>query len=582
MSLRETKSMVVWIDAVCINQWDMEEKGWQVRLMGDIYQQAFGVLAWLGAATDSSDTVIDYLNVLGKKAEACGLHLGPGDCLEIWQAMMTTPSYMNDSTEVVLTTWLDGKLLQVSKHALKSLLDSISGWESQDQLLPTADLNRLVRRAWWGRVWVLQEIALPNRAYFACGTKRIHRRTFRAAFNAYYALWNTLASSLQQQQSLTAYQSEIVFMATHKAHVMLSMSNVYRMERFPLVALLRATCVGSVHHLQQDGYQHLESTDQRDKIFALLGLASDRQELETLGVFPDYTRSKQEIYMVTMAALLRQGHISIFSLCRASETSSDLPSWAPDWSLPMPETLQDVQPDHITLYPRFNASGSSSQDQLNISTNIRQLEETSIMANIYEKIRQIGDVPRIPDTGTCIFPIHWLYEILRLTYESKDIYADFTERLQAVVRASHTSTGYGGNTKVGRVNRFFDALPIFKRGIRDITRRDIRVHLWNFLTSQTVKALLKSKCAVPARLINDFMRITPKRSPFVTEKGHIGISSQQVRQGDIVALIGGAQVPFVLRRRGNGRYTIVSEAYVDGIMDGEAARDGSWEQIKLV
>jgi hypothetical protein len=45
IGLRETESIIVWIDAICINQIDKEEKGWQVALMSDIYRQAFGVPA---------------------------------------------------------------------------------------------------------------------------------------------------------------------------------------------------------------------------------------------------------------------------------------------------------------------------------------------------------------------------------------------------------------------------------------------------------------------------------------------------------------------------------------------------------
>ncbi|KIM93230.1 hypothetical protein OIDMADRAFT_93592, partial [Oidiodendron maius Zn] len=44
----EVSDLVIWIDAVCINQKDPEEKSWQVGLMRRVYLQAERVLVWLG------------------------------------------------------------------------------------------------------------------------------------------------------------------------------------------------------------------------------------------------------------------------------------------------------------------------------------------------------------------------------------------------------------------------------------------------------------------------------------------------------------------------------------------------------
>lgn len=41
---------VMWVDAICINQSDSEEKAHQIRLMGKMYQRAKCVLVWLGEA----------------------------------------------------------------------------------------------------------------------------------------------------------------------------------------------------------------------------------------------------------------------------------------------------------------------------------------------------------------------------------------------------------------------------------------------------------------------------------------------------------------------------------------------------
>jgi hypothetical protein len=41
-------SRVLWVDAICINQLDLEEKGHQVAQMGRIYEDAERVVVWLG------------------------------------------------------------------------------------------------------------------------------------------------------------------------------------------------------------------------------------------------------------------------------------------------------------------------------------------------------------------------------------------------------------------------------------------------------------------------------------------------------------------------------------------------------
>jgi Heterokaryon incompatibility protein (HET) len=70
-----TNTKVVWIDALCINQTDDEEKSWQVQLMKEIYQRADHVSVWLGPADATSDTVMDFLHSFGTKAMACGIDL---------------------------------------------------------------------------------------------------------------------------------------------------------------------------------------------------------------------------------------------------------------------------------------------------------------------------------------------------------------------------------------------------------------------------------------------------------------------------------------------------------------------------
>ncbi|KAH8732079.1 heterokaryon incompatibility, partial [Phaeosphaeriaceae sp. PMI808] len=44
----------IWVDAICIDQSNVEEKNSQVNMMGDIYRNAYIVRIWLGLSTDDS------------------------------------------------------------------------------------------------------------------------------------------------------------------------------------------------------------------------------------------------------------------------------------------------------------------------------------------------------------------------------------------------------------------------------------------------------------------------------------------------------------------------------------------------
>jgi Heterokaryon incompatibility protein (HET) len=70
------ESRMLWIDAICINQSDAEEKSYQVSLMQDIYRGAQNVHVWLGVASNKSDSAMalvpeiqntDMLNILMPK-----------------------------------------------------------------------------------------------------------------------------------------------------------------------------------------------------------------------------------------------------------------------------------------------------------------------------------------------------------------------------------------------------------------------------------------------------------------------------------------------------------------------------------
>lgn len=57
----EDAAAYLWVDAICIDQENLQEKSYQVAMMGDMYQRAARVLACIGPHADDSDFLMGIL-----------------------------------------------------------------------------------------------------------------------------------------------------------------------------------------------------------------------------------------------------------------------------------------------------------------------------------------------------------------------------------------------------------------------------------------------------------------------------------------------------------------------------------------
>ncbi|KAH8682834.1 hypothetical protein BGZ60DRAFT_368391 [Tricladium varicosporioides] len=69
------------------------------------------------------------------------------------------------------------------------------------------------------------------------------------------------------------------------------------------------------------------------------------------------------------------------------------------------------------------------------------------------------------------------------------------------------------------------------------------------------------------------------RREFVSSNGRLGIGSTYVQPGDKIAILPGANIPFVLREREAGGWRLIGEAYIDSIMHGEAVKSNLALQV---
>lgn len=69
------------------------------------------------------------------------------------------------------------------------------------------------------------------------------------------------------------------------------------------------------------------------------------------------------------------------------------------------------------------------------------------------------------------------------------------------------------------------------------------------------------------------------RSFFITEKGYFGLARSQTRPGDVVCILRGGNVPFTLRTGKDRYYNFIGETYLHGVMDGSFVRSSKREEV---
>jgi len=126
----------LWVDAICINQTDVEERGRQVRKMRDIYGKAWTVIAWLGEEGEQSDKAIQLVQSL---SEFHNTVTSSGS--DLVSRLSENPSYLVNGS-----------------------------WYA---------LNRLMARPYWYRLWIIQEIVMgASTMVLRCGTSSIDWNSF--------------------------------------------------------------------------------------------------------------------------------------------------------------------------------------------------------------------------------------------------------------------------------------------------------------------------------------------------------------------------------------------------------------------
>lgn len=116
----ESTARRLWIDALCINQEDFEEKTQQIPLMGTIYEKASRVVIWLGLATEHTELGFEMLHHF--------LKLRSGR--RIWPCSELPPNSVARALEDVLSRRYFTRIWTVQEGALARKILMICGAHS--------------------------------------------------------------------------------------------------------------------------------------------------------------------------------------------------------------------------------------------------------------------------------------------------------------------------------------------------------------------------------------------------------------------------------------------------------------------
>ena len=133
----------------------------------------------------------------------------------------------------------------------------------------------------------------------------------------------------------------------------------------------------------------------------------------------------------------------------------------------------------------------------------------------------------------------------------------------------------GGMTANGEVkratqtcmHRYNACLPLFESIEKHMT---LELEHDDYFASHPLVELVQ-EFSPEAQIYLHTMELGRPMRPFITKSGYIGLGPMTCQPDDVIAIFGGANVPYVLRSCENsGRgYSLVGEAFVYGLMDGE-------------
>ncbi|KAL1842768.1 hypothetical protein VTJ49DRAFT_4253 [Mycothermus thermophilus] len=548
---------VLWADAVCINQDDIPEKNKQILLMRDIYTCTTRVLIWLGESSP----------------ELAGLD----ECLRTAKDLL--PPEVLDWEDLYRESKAIGPTLeQLRREGKPNFAD-----------MDWTPLANLMLRPWFGRRWVIQETALADNnvpRLAICGDIEfswddLASVAYRLGSYSLLCIMCGLSTIHAPGPSMFAWFADETTAGNNLSNTfMVYLLRYFRSHNLSLVDGVVATAM-------------FKCTDSRDHLYSLMSLFRIPP-----GLKPDYAITMEDMCLrFATAMLVSEQNLKTLTLAPdtfiplgvnpSTPKRLALPSWAPDLS-----RQGMVQPlVAYTIRPQLFHAGGTLPPDTAVSTDptgrVLRLRGRLVDA-IAALVPPQGHFPPPQDhelAGRSGLQavlsrrlLNWITECLAIAVP----FPNGEEKWVALHAADQTFR-----------RDFYEALMCGMTGMRDPVPEELleaaHIYCLNLFATFTEPGYQPSPKTLDilhkygVLIENPLMNVGTVRSFCCTAEGRLGQVRHTAQKGDVFCVVLGAEVPYLLRPSPGkpGVYTLIGDAYLQGMMQGEALVDARYETVDI-
>ncbi|KAH6638417.1 heterokaryon incompatibility protein-domain-containing protein [Boeremia exigua] len=519
----------IWIDALCINQSDSEEKMSQISSMNRIYRKAQTVWIWLGLLSnqDLMQDAIDLLPVI-----ACAGH----------HAWRRSKGQDAESFE-----------LDVDMHISRDL-----------DPLTLESLKHLLGNQWFRRVWILQEFTLAKSATFLCGSHPIDEHLMVDALVCYWQLydfgWNKLA--LETEYGTSVVIARVLVQADFSQET----------------AFLRAELAQALLRLSNDSSHYRQCHLPQDRVLGILGILTPVQyqvlEEDMYGCMNTaelYTRFSAATVPLVLCGNDMYTSWQWLDSAFTEKKIPGLPSWVPDF--------HHSGRRYSSFLQRHQASGRPC-----VATKGRRLGELIIGGTIVDTVASVcATIPSRTERNYLLSLAAWEEELheactglQHVQRRKSPLLKSYIER-EEIYWKTLTHGWFNFEPAIESYEAFYVALQKLSRNHRKMMASGTKKSSNRWVQRPLERAavahkLLCDESTGAARFKEELEYTLDEAQLFLTTDGRLGITNTGVLPGDKVCVFNGSLSPHVLRQvpeRPTETYKFIGSAYVHVLMNKE-------------